>query len=236
MRTWRTALRSGIDALSRILRLTGSPTDGNRQAETPSRCHTLATTPRDPPIFETKFSQSLGSPPNSSAPQGGIDQTAGVRDKSKFRSNLFQWPVARSTRAFRVFVVEPNEYRPEIHSLIFDAAITALLNPERTRADPYSATRAPSSIEHFDLITFPEAFLPQEALLSALRQLSHLDSIGCVHVGLRPRATGQHLFSVQELQELVLTCVNQRNGASGARSARFLWSTQRARQSGCSFE
>jgi hypothetical protein len=132
------------------------------------------------------------------------DQKAAVRDKSKFQSNILLWPVIRSSRTFRVYVVEPKEYRPEVHNNIFDAAINALVTPERTRIDPYATDFASSRDDLFDLITFPEAFLPQDELLSALRVISSLDSIGCVHVGLRPtKAPDQHLFSVQGIRDLV---------------------------------
>jgi len=99
--------------------------------------------------------------------EGGADQTTSISD-SKFRSNLLQWPVIRSTRAFRVFVVEPEEYRPEIHSSIFNTPITHLIIPEQRPVDPYLVAPVPSSIEPFDLITFPEAFLPQAAFLTAV--------------------------------------------------------------------
>ncbi len=56
----------------------------------------------------------------------------------------------------------------------------------------------------FDLVTFPEAFLPPERLLEILRYIGQLDSFGCVHVGLRPSATDRnHLFLVPALEKLV---------------------------------
>ena len=129
---------------------------------------------------------------------------AGVRDKSKFEGNFFLWPVTRIARTFRVFVVEPKEYSPKAHSKIFNAAITALIAPEATRIDPYVKDSSVSGPEPFDLITFPEAFLPQSELVTALQQISNLDSIGCVHVGLRPTdSPDQHLFSVQEIKALI---------------------------------
>jgi hypothetical protein len=101
-------------------------------------------------------------------------------------------------------VVEPKVYCPAAHSSIFNAAINSLVTPERTRIDPYATDLATQGVDPFDLITFPEAFLPQGDLLSVLRTISDLESIGCVHVGLRPTNNpDRHLFSVQEIRELV---------------------------------
>jgi hypothetical protein len=130
---------------------------------------------------------------------------ADVKDKPKFKGNYFLWPVARTDRTFRVFVVEPKEYCPKAHSKIFNAAITALVTPETTPVDPYVKDSIISGVEPFDLITFPEAFLPQDELVNALQHIiSSLDSIGCVHVGLRPTDNhDQHLFSVHEIRTLI---------------------------------
>lgn len=59
--------------------------------------------------------------------------------------------------------------------------------------------------EPFDLITFPEAFLPANRLVAALEAFVALPSLGCVHVGLRPSTEPNHLFTVAELQSLVET-------------------------------
>jgi hypothetical protein len=125
----------------------------------------------------------------------------------KFRGNLLRWPVVRAARTFRVVVVEPKEYRPQDHAAIFHAAITALVSPEISRLDPYASGRQASSVPHSDLVTFPEAFLSQEALLSALHTIVQTapPSLGCVHVGLRPTdaSDGTHLFSDQQVRELL---------------------------------
>ncbi len=126
---------------------------------------------------------------------------ADVKYKSKFEGNFLLWPVARTARTFRVFVVEPKGYCPKTHDAIFNASVSALLTPETTLVDPYVKDSSVSGVEPFDLITFPEAFPPQNELVNALRQISNLDSIGCVHVGLRPTDDPvQHLFSVQEIK------------------------------------
>lgn len=127
-----------------------------------------------------------------------------MNGKSRFKGNLFVWQVTRTVRTFRVFVVEPKEYTPDTHSRIFNAAITALVTPEPLPIDPFVMDSFIPGTEPFDLITFPEAFLPQNDLVTALRHISALDSIGCVHVGLRPTDDPEHhLFSVQEIKALV---------------------------------
>jgi len=50
-----------------------------------------------------------------------------MNGNSRFKGHLFFWPLSRTVRTFRVFVVEPSEYCPKAHSKIFNAAITALV-------------------------------------------------------------------------------------------------------------
>jgi hypothetical protein len=122
----------------------------------------------------------------------------------RFQGNIYIWPINRTVRTFRIFVVEPKEYCPELHKRIFNGAITSLLIPESDRIDPYSRFNEISSADNFDLITFPEAFLPQDALLDALRNIDRIESIGCVHVGIRPSESSEHhLFSVRQLKILL---------------------------------
>lgn len=128
-----------------------------------------------------------------------------VDERPKFQTNLHEWPVRRpSSRTFRVFVVEPKEYQPTNHSIVFNAALNALMATEQHRIDQYVASETPpASVEYFDLVTFPEAFLPSQTLVETLKEVSRLDAIGCIHVGLRPDVSLQHLFSVQQLTDLV---------------------------------
>lgn len=137
-------------------------------------------------------------------------RSAAVRPKERtdptvtLRPNWLTWPIERLTQTFRVYVVEPQEYNPRQHGGIFNAALTSLISPTRSRLDPFVAERTPEIIESFDLITFPEAFLPMDELLPVLQHVSALESLGCVHVGLRPSTNpDQHLFKVQELRHLV---------------------------------
>ena len=132
-----------------------------------------------------------------------------VADRAKFKANFLQWRITRRARSYRIYVVEPDAYRPEHHGRVFNAALTALVAPELSRADPFAPHPPIVSFTHFDLVTFPEAFLPKEDLLSALTGLSSLDSLGCVHVGLRPTMDrDQHLFHVTELSQLVESLAN----------------------------
>lgn len=110
----------------------------------------------------------------------------------------------RTDKAFRVNVVEPYAYDPPGHAFIFDSVLTALVSPPQERfLDPFRKDVPHLVGEPFDLITFPEAFLPAERLVTALRSLSVLRSLGCVHVGLRPAAEGSHLFTVRDLRALI---------------------------------
>jgi hypothetical protein len=122
----------------------------------------------------------------------------------KFIGNLLQWPVNRSVRTFRVFVVEPKGYQPDVHGGIFNAAVTALTGAQPELVDPFADNMAIAEAEPFDLVTFPEAFLPQDDLLAAFAALPSFCSFGCIHVGLRPSADSpQHLFTVQQIERLI---------------------------------
>lgn len=119
--------------------------------------------------------------------------------------NWLLWPVKRSVRTFRVYVVEPAEYKPENHANIFNAALTNLVMPERPYlVDRYSdISNYSETADPFDLVTFPEAFLPQEDMISMFSYISDVDTLGCVHVGIRPSRDGAHLFSANDLYKLV---------------------------------
>lgn len=124
--------------------------------------------------------------------------------KPKFYGNHLHWDIERSAKPFRVFVVEPDIYDPKHHVSIFDAALSVLTITPVEVIDPYKTTREAAPPEPFDLVTFPEAFLPANHLVSILNIIGHVPSLGCVHVGLRPTASkDQHLFSVDQLQKLL---------------------------------
>jgi hypothetical protein len=122
-----------------------------------------------------------------------------------FANNHLNWPVKRSGRSFRVFVVEPGNYEPANHAAIFNSAVRFLVAGETEEVDLYQhAPRLPDP-QQFDLVTFPEAFLPLDALLVALADIPDIISdFGCVHVGLRPSSGGgSHLIPASRLRELI---------------------------------
>lgn len=127
-----------------------------------------------------------------------------TNEPPKFLRNFLQWPIDRSTRTFRAFVVEPGLYQPTRHGDIFDAALTSLISPQPNLVDQFQGRNSPIPHEEFDLLTFPEAFLPVARLLSTLELVGQSGLAGCVHVGLRPLADEpRHLFSVPELWTLI---------------------------------
>lgn len=100
-------------------------------------------------------------------------------------------------------MVEPEEYKPSSHVAVFNAILSQFLSPEPEAVDNFS-NAIPITFEAFDLLTFPEAFLPADALVDTLNSIAGMESIGCVHVGLRPDGiNASHLFSVAQLNALV---------------------------------
>lgn len=115
--------------------------------------------------------------------------------------HLFDWTVERTDKDYRVVVVEPPFIEPAVHAAIFNAAITTLL---ATKNSPISNLKTNMPIfERFDLVTFPEAFLPAADFIAALNMLARLDRLGCVHVGLRPDHNDGHLFSNGSIKKLL---------------------------------
>jgi hypothetical protein len=122
-----------------------------------------------------------------------------------FLNNSLDWTVNRRDRTFRVYVVEPSAYEPKNHARIFEAAINVFIKRQPTPIDPYTqVSDAAEAAQHFDLVTFPEAFLPADRLLEILNHVGHLDNFGAVHVGLRPSGTDlNHLFLTDKLHALL---------------------------------
>lgn len=117
--------------------------------------------------------------------------------------NQLCWPVSRTKRSFRFYVVEPPSYSPKEHARVFYAAINGLLTRRISEVDSDCSYNMPSDSERFDLVTFPEAFLPEEDLLITLRSIVNRQECGCVHVGLRPTSEEPHLFKVDEIKSLL---------------------------------
>ncbi|RUX10170.1 hypothetical protein EOA30_01410 [Mesorhizobium sp. M8A.F.Ca.ET.059.01.1.1] len=102
-----------------------------------------------------------------------------------------------------VRLVEPSVYAPAAHGDIFEQVIMELINPTPRAMDGYTRTSFQAGAP-FDLLTFPEAFAPAAALLSVLRSLSQVQTLGCIHVGLRPDGDDEnHLFSNAEITSLL---------------------------------
>jgi hypothetical protein len=119
-------------------------------------------------------------------------------------ANWLTWPVTRTRFTQRVVVVEPTESAPERHADIFNETLTYLLAPQPGLLDPLQPVRSFFPFEQFDLITFPEGFLPGEGLCAFLAAMSTFPPMGCIHVGLRPTSGGKsHMFSVAELTSLI---------------------------------
>lgn len=144
-----------------------------------------------------------------------LDTQAHGRDRSltmaenapqRFKPNWLTWPVDRQNRhSFRAYVVEPREPHPERHAEIFYAAFSRFFPPTEDYLRASGSARRSRSPARFDLVTFPEAFLPSATLVEFLDATSrHSMQMGCVHSGLRPLARdGTHLFEVTELRRLV---------------------------------
>ncbi len=124
----------------------------------------------------------------------------------RFLKNTFSWPMDRSSRTFRAFVVEPERYAPSDHGEIFIAALSSLISGRQPLLDEFDAVSVPLPLDGFDLLSFPEAFLPTGVLSDTLALIHQSGMQGCVHVGLRPSAAdANHLFTVAELIELLAT-------------------------------
>ena len=121
-----------------------------------------------------------------------------------FLPNILDWTVIRRDRTFRVYVVEPGRYEPTNHADIFNAAINFFIERRPEQLDQYVRDTSIEPPPRFDLVTFPEAFLPAQQLIDVLNYIGRTESFGCVHVGLRPSASDpNHLFKVAELKALI---------------------------------
>ncbi len=123
--------------------------------------------------------------------------------KPAFLGAHLSWPFERRGRPFVLRIVEPREYRPDGHAALFYAVLNELLSPSGKALDRYTPVVAPPQQARFDLATFPEAFVPVEALVNTLSGLTDYGPSGCIHVGLRPTDEAGHLFSLKEVQDLV---------------------------------
>ena len=121
----------------------------------------------------------------------------------RFRGNFLSWPVNRTSRSFRVYVVEPGNYQPNAHAIVFRQALSHVIAPPPEPLDLHTAVDQLARSLPFDLMTFPEAFLPGGELVKILSSVPRIGPFGCVHVGLRSSDADQHLFQITELRDLV---------------------------------
>lgn len=120
-----------------------------------------------------------------------------------FSGAHLEWPVERAARTFVVRVVEPDHYAPDKHADIFASVVSHLISPGRQEIGRFETVTSLRNPDPFDLVTFPEAFLPPEALIEALSAIAQAGPTGCIHVGLRPGTADRHLFSTDEVKALV---------------------------------
>jgi hypothetical protein len=126
------------------------------------------------------------------------------RGPQALNPNWHSWTFPKSERSLQVYVVEPRASDPPRHAEIFWAAINHLLYPSAERIDPYRPTEPPPAVGSFDLVTFPEAFLPKPTLIEFLTTAAQEVDFGCVHIGLRPAADSvSHMFAISELEEFI---------------------------------
>lgn len=118
-----------------------------------------------------------------------------------FKGAHYSWPFERRARPFVVRIVEPRDYAPGNHTDLFYAVMTELFELTGDPVDGFDADEP--NQDRWDLITFPEAFVPSETLISALQMLASYGPSGCVHVGLRPSKADIHLFKISELKTLL---------------------------------
>jgi pimeloyl-ACP methyl ester carboxylesterase len=142
---------------------------------------------------------SLPSQPSGALALYDVERT------SNFIGQLQKWTVGRSARSLRLYVVEPAKYEPDSHATIFNSVISGFFAPKQVAVDTYSSTSLSAAPSAFDLLTFPEAFLPVDDLIVALNLLSAVGAIGCVHVGLRPTQQPNHLFTTESIATLLDT-------------------------------
>lgn len=121
---------------------------------------------------------------------------------ASLKPNHLQWTVDRRSRTFDVRVVEPSAYSPSEHGAIFLQCLSTIISPPAAELDPFVPT-SDSAPDAFDLLSFPEAFAPADALVEALARAPAFDRLGCIHVGLRPDGSANHLFSVTQIEALV---------------------------------
>lgn len=122
-----------------------------------------------------------------------------------FETNWLQWPFERSSRQFRIYVVEPKVYAPKTHGEVFDAVLRDFFDTSSAHAVLGGVSAEIRQPVEADLIVFPEAFLAADDLVRAMEGFVRLGFQCCMHVGLRPDLENKnHLFSLQNINSLTV--------------------------------
>lgn len=115
---------------------------------------------------------------------------------SPFEGVHLRWPVDRNCLPFAVRVVEPRCLDPKNHVKLLNAVVEELLNPVTMPRDRFDDATEQPVARRYDLVTFPEAFAPSDAIVAVADALRGQGPSGCLHIGLRPDSDGpSHLFS-----------------------------------------
>lgn len=149
-----------------------------------------------------KISMETTSPQDAGATGGNGGAFSSGGRNLPFASNHLIWGMNRLSRTFTVGVVEPSIYDPSAHAAMFSSIVSHLIKVEPPAVDGFDKADVDPPAQ-FDLVTFPEAFAPADAFLGVLRFVARVGISGCIHVGLRPVQSQNHLFTHAQLEELV---------------------------------
>lgn len=120
-----------------------------------------------------------------------------------FEGVHLRWPVNRGALPFAVRVVEPRRLEPRNHVKLLNAVVEELLNPATVPRDRFDDASTPPAARRYDLVTFPEAFAPAEAIVAVADAFRGQGPSGCLHVGLRLDGGGSnHLFTPAAARKL----------------------------------
>lgn len=116
-----------------------------------------------------------------------------------FQVNVLRWRLQRDSRSLRVYTVEPQSYDPPNHANIAFGVINYM---QGSTAEASGDIATISTERYFDLVVFPEVFLPSEALLTVVETLGAAGPSGCIHTGIRPGTGEDFLFTPKQALEL----------------------------------
>lgn len=120
-----------------------------------------------------------------------------------FEGVHLRWPVGRNALPFAVRVVEPRRLEPRNHVKLLNAVVEELINPTTVPRDRFDDASIQPAARRYDLVTFPEAFAPADAIVVVANALRGQGPSGCLHVGLRPdNDQSNHLFTRAAARQL----------------------------------